>query len=790
MPRENAVSSLSALRTRSLERYSAIKTGVVQRRRELHHYEDHTAFFFSKVSAASAALITFFLTLEPALLAAAIVMGAVLLLDIWNIRAHKKLVDGLSHNYRRWQFGYSSLSTIFMFSTGLWCFLCLYLTTDPFVHLLCISITMGNLLSLICRNFTNDKILTIQVAAVGIPVMIGIFSYGDFRSIILSAFFLPLFSSIRDMSARLRKFFKDVESHYIEKEEFGIQLNEALESMSHGLIMFDEDMKLRIINQTARDILNIAPEINCYSKGLEEIARLVDAHKPSSNRVRILEHTLLKRLRHRSQDKVFKISGDLYIELSIKLRDEGGCVLVFEDVSQRIQYESRINELARFDELTGLCNRSYFMQQAKRVLNNTGDNETGAVLFFDLDDFKRVNDTFGHEAGDFILSSVAERLKQLLPNGAIGARYGGDEFVVIVKGADLPGGVEDLAENIVREVARDLVYNNQILRFGASLGFARFPKDGTSVERLLKLADLALYEAKSAGKNSYRNFTPEMENSLQERLQLENDLSHAIKNNLLELHFQPIVCADTGKTRVFESLTRWTRNGQPVSPARFIPIAEDLGLITEIGSWTLLEACRNCVTWPEDVSVAVNVSAVQFQVGSIIAAVKKALDESGLEPSRLEIEITETAVLNDLSHATAVLEELSKLGVRISLDDFGTGYSSLSYLHKLPLNKVKIDKSFVDDIETNKRSRTLLKGITALGRALGLKIVVEGIETQDQCNLLAELYEVDFMQGYYFAKAVPAEEAGRFLNRPDHEIDKEITPDEETLNLATREMVA
>ena len=293
-----------------------------------------------------------------------------------------------------------------------------------------------------------------------------------------------------------------------------------------------------------------------------------------------------------------------------------------------------------------------------------------------------------------------------------------------------------------------------------------YPNDANNLERLLKLADLALYQSKAAGKNTTTFFSSEMEEDLHDRLQMETDLTEAVRDGSLELHFQPIISMETQRPAVFEALTRWSRNGtENVSPAEFIPLAEELGLIGDIGEWTLKEACRQCCLWPEDTSVAVNVSAVQFQVGSIIEAVRQALSLTGLDPRRLEIEITETAVLNDMSHAVLVLEKLSDMGVRISLDDFGTGYSSLSYLHKLPLDKLKIDKSFIDDIDLNPRSQTLLKGITAMGKALDLKVVVEGIENQTQLDLLRDRYNVDFVQGYFFSKALPARDAREFAIR-------------------------
>jgi diguanylate cyclase (GGDEF)-like protein len=739
-------------------------TNEIRLKQALHHYEDHTAFFYGKISAAAASLITFLLSNELSLLLISLSMMVIMAFDVGNIKLHKRLIQKNSNKFTFWKAQYTFLSTSFMFSMGLWCFFCFTITADPFIHLLCISVTMGNILSLISRNFTSDKILTMQLSAVAIPIVLGLPAYGDFRSIILCAFFLPLFASVRDISARLRNIFSSMEKQSDEKDAFGGQLNEALESMSHGLMMFDDEMRLKIINKTARKILAIGDDINCYSKKLQELSRLIDAQRPLVNRVRILQETLTKRLNHKTAAKVFKVSQSQFVELSIKLREEGGCVLVIEDVTQRIEYQNRINQLAKFDELTGLCNRTHFIQQTKYLLKELEPNETASVLFFDLDEFKRINDTLGHEAGDHILMKVAERAKHLLPSKAICARYGGDEFVLYINDKDIVGSLDQLADSIVKDISRDVMFNNQRVSFGASLGIAKYPKDGTSIDRLLKLADLALYAAKESGKNTYRSFTTELEDSLEKRVLLEEDLTLAVANNDLELHFQPIVQIENGQPKIFEALTRWTRNGtDPISPAEFIPIAEDLGLISEIGNWTLREACKICKTWPADISVAVNLSAVQFRVGSIVDMVNGALKDSGLEPSRLEIEITETAILNDMEHAVLVLEELSAIGVRISLDDFGTGYSSLSYLHKLPLDKLKIDKSFIDDLIENQRSRTLLKGITVLGKALELKIVVEGVETSEQFDLLKKHYDVDFVQGFYFSKALTKENAADFI---------------------------
>lgn len=697
-------------------------------------------------------------------------MLLIMVVDVRDLRRYRDVVIGSSSEAAALKSRYNILSSCFMLSMGVWCCFCFTLSSDPFLHLLCIATTMGNILNLICRNYSDSRSMTLQLCAVGLPLVVGVLSYGDFRSLILCGFFMPLFASVGDVSQRLTALFKNGEMQTEEKEAFGLQLNEALESMSHGLIMFDDEMRLLVMNDTARQLLMIHDEIHCYGKRLADIVKAVDQKKPYINRVRILEDSLRKRLTQRTQNKIFQMSDNQFVELSIKLRETGGCVLVIEDVTQRIKYQNRIDQLARYDDLTGLSNRNYFHQLSERLLSNSGREEEAAVIFFDLDDFKRVNDMLGHEAGDFILANVGERLRELLPKQAVIGRYGGDEFVVFLQKKHWPRGFENLAQNLITRLTRPLQYNNQILRFGVSLGIATFPVDATSTDRLLKLADLALYESKGSGKNQFTFFTPQMENTLHQRLAMEEELAEAIRNQSLDLHFQPIVSMETGKPSVFEALVRWNRkDAKSVSPAVFIPVAEDLGLIREIGEWTLQEACHQCMTWHPDTSVAVNVSAVQFQVGSITRAVKQALDETGLAPERLEIEITETAVLNDMDHAILVLEELCELGVRISLDDFGTGYSSLSYLHKLPLDKVKIDKSFVDDLIHSKRSQTLLKGITAMGKALDLKLVVEGIESQSQFDLLRDHYNVDFVQGYFFSRALPAYEAKEFADRFNQE---------------------
>ena len=427
----------------------AINSPISNKQKDiLSRYEDHIAFFYGKISASIASLVTYFMTTEFIFLATTITMLAIMLSDVGNIRRHKALVDGASVELDTWSYQYRFLATGFMLTMGIWSFFCFILSNDPFLHLLCVATTMGNILNLICRNFYDDRTLTMQLCAVGIPLIMGVLAYGDFRSMILCGFFMPLFSSIRDVSGRLRSLFRNVENESQEKEAFGIQLNEAMESMSHGLIMFDEEMKLRVINQMARQILLIPDDQDCFGKQLGDIARAIDLRKPYINRVRVLENALRKRLQHNTHGKIFQMSEKQHVELSIKLRDSGGCVLVVEDVTERIKTQNRIDQLARYDDLTGLCNRNYFYQQSDAIISTHGKHKNAAIIFFDLDDFKRINDTLGHEAGDFILANVAERLREVLPRQAIIGRHGGDEFVAFVQEEFCPDGIESLTPDI------------------------------------------------------------------------------------------------------------------------------------------------------------------------------------------------------------------------------------------------------------------------------------------------------------------------------------------------------
>ena len=440
-----------------------------------------------------------------------------------------------------------------------------------------------------------------------------------------------------------------------------------------------------------------------------------------------------------------------------------GSVVLVEDITERKSAEARITHLARYDSLTGLPNRMFLREQMERALVA---NSASAVMFVDLDQFKQVNDTLGHPRGDMLLRAVADRLRRLVRSSDIVARFGGDEFVVVQSPTSGPDEAAALARRIVEAVSETYDIDGHQVVVGASVGIAMSPRDATGPDHLLKIADMALYWAKADQRGTWRFFEADMDVRAHARRSLELDLRNALANNSFQVFYQPLFDLRTKRISTCEALLRWPHplRGM-ISPAEFIPVAEEMGLIVDLGKWVMREACRTCTMWPAHVRVAVNISASQFRRGGVVAVIRDALAETGLDPSRLEIEITESVLFQDTEATRLALRQIREMGVRISLDDFGTGYSSLSYLQSLPLNKVKIDRSFLEGLESGERPLVLLRGVAKLSAELGLDVTVEGIETAEQLALVAAEPSVTEAQGWLFAPALPAKDVQLLLDR-------------------------
>ncbi|WP_375452482.1 putative bifunctional diguanylate cyclase/phosphodiesterase [uncultured Devosia sp.] len=437
--------------------------------------------------------------------------------------------------------------------------------------------------------------------------------------------------------------------------------------------------------------------------------------------------------------------------------DENGMYLGYigtsSDVSERKIAERRITRLAHHDPMTGLLNRTKFTDQLNQSVARLERYGTPfSVLFLDLDQFKSVNDTRGHLTGDRLLVMVAKRVQNLVRETDVVARLGGDEFAVIVPNEATADNLGGLATRLLDAVRKPYEIDGHLISIGLSIGIAMAPVNGTRPDQILRNADLALYRAKADGRSVFRFFESEMDNEVRNRRLLEAELRDAIRNQELLLYYQPLVSASDGQPTGFEALIRWNHPDRGlVQPADFIPIAEQSNLIVDIGDWAIEQACLAAATWPEQLTVAVNLSAKHFRRSDICTVVKKALALSGIAPQRLEIEITEGLLMEYPDEVIEKLAQLRTLGVTIAMDDFGTGYSSLSYLMKFPFDKIKIDRSFVDASSSDAVARDILKAIASLGKTLKLKITAEGVETKEQAEFLRDI-ACHQLQGFYFSR--------------------------------------
>ena len=445
--------------------------------------------------------------------------------------------------------------------------------------------------------------------------------------------------------------------------------------------------------------------------------------------------------------------------------DERGAFIGFRgvgsDVTEQRASADKINRMARFDTLTGLPNRLHVNEALARAMTEAEKwSSRCAFMMIDLDRFKAVNDSLGHPIGDRLLGRVSERLAALMTDNELIGRLGGDEFAVVVRDASDGAQVEKLAQTIIEVLSRPYDLDQHTLYTGASVGVAVGPRDGRTAEDLIRSADLALYRSKDAGGGVYHCYEPQLHVAAEERRVLEQALRKALSNDELDVHYQPVVDAETGGLKGFEALVRWTHPELgPISPVKFVPLAEDARLIAPIGEWVLRSACSEAASWPGDARIAVNVSPEQLHNPGFVAVVASALANSGLPAHRLELEVTESVFMRDDTGAVKVLERILDLGVRLSLDDFGTGYSSLGYLSRTKFSTIKIDRSFV--IGASKKvpeAIAIIRAVVALAQSLGMATTAEGVETEDEHRMVQEL-GCTKVQGYYFGRPLPVAEA-------------------------------
>jgi diguanylate cyclase (GGDEF)-like protein len=744
---------ISARKTMPAHDYASVLRSV---------YGDRGAILAGSAASAIAAWLTAYRTGSLPLYlvtAAFIVIG---LIRYFNMRAFWRAAQANENSAAAeiWETRALIYSGLMAATYGAWCLISMAVVKDPFAELASASISIAVTVGLVARNFGLDRLVAIHMLLIIVPLSVGVALHGDIYHIVLAGLLGVILASFRKFAGDVRTILLSAVHGRVEASRLAAELDMAMATLEHGLCMLDEQGTISVVNDRAKRLfarLGVESLVGLpLQTALESLTDNGQLARPAIDRLSGMVD------QRRSGKVLLGLAGGHSYEVTVST-GQGRSVLLFEDISERVATEERISYMARHDVLTGLPNRTYFGELTSEDLDARRTETTDAkrvvsLMIIDIDDFKHVNDSFGHLVGDELLMQVARRLRRTLPDDAVLARLGGDEFVVYRRDIDRQRAEAD-AQPLLGAFQAPFLLEGLNLQVNVSIGLVTSANPFDQVDDLMTKADLALYSAKGDGKAKCHVFHTQMDVDYHYRQRLKSDLRQAIQTGGLTLAFQPLLDITTRKVVTCEALARWNHPelGQ-IPPSVFIPLAEETGLISDITAWVIAEAISQCRSWPGEVGVAVNVSTRDFRGMDVEQVVDVALSAAGLPPTRLEIEVTETALIEEPEIAKAVLAALAAKGVEIALDDFGTGYSSLSYLSALPFSKLKIDRSFVKDIEENERSLRLLTNVASLGRDLDLTVVAEGVETAGQFDLMLAKTQIQQVQGYLFSRPLPADD--------------------------------
>ena len=543
-------------------------------------------------------------------------------------------------------------------------------------------------------------------------------------------------------------------------------LRTVLNNMTQGVLMFDSDMRLIFCNQRYTEMYALSPDVATPGCRLRDLLNhRIEVGSFSDDPDDYIERLTEGIAEGKTFNRTVNLPDGRAFSVLSKPIAGGGWLATHEDITERQRSAERIAHMARHDALTDLPNRVLLRERLDHELMRVKRGECLAVLCLDLDQFKGVNDALGHPVGDELLKLVSVRLRGCTRELDTVARLGGDEFAIIMTQMQQPTDAASLSKRIRDSVTRPYQIDGHQIVTDISIGISVAPNDAMAPDPLLRNADMALYGAKADGRGTYRFFEPEMNTRMKARRELEMDLRKALLGKEFELHYQPLVSLQTNDVNAFEALLRWdhAKRGM-VSPAEFIPIAEETGLIVPLGEWVLNTACQEAVNWPDHIKVAVNLSPAQLNNRNLLNMVTEALASSGMSAHKLQLEITETVLLQNTFATLTTLHELRRMGVQIALDDFGTGYSSLSYLRSFPFDKIKIDRSFIQDLSNGAEPLAIVNAVAGLAKCLNMTSTAEGVETQAQLEALQSVGCTE-MQGYLFSRARPANEIRQFFTR-------------------------
>lgn len=724
-------------------------------------YSDLSTLAVGSLSMIAAPVILYHRTGDPIQLWFSIILLGLGALRLLDALAFKRTTASGNHvaSLHSWELRYAMLGSIYIGALGVWCTAGFVRSSDEFVHEMSVIVTLSYIVGIMGRNFSSNKVVLSQTIFAGLPLILGVAVFGDYYDLALGIFLLPLFLGIWLMSGRLRSMLFNAVLTALDNKVIADRFDVALSNVSHGMAMLDGSGRLVVVNPQFAGLCGLADDAELMDTSLSMLGVTGAVVELNGNQIGLRDMLIATLSKRRQARFDYTLADGRVIEAKFNPMENDGGVFVLEDITERVSIENEIRKLASFDPLTHLPNRRFFMVEVNRILGTPAGLDPCTFFFVDLDNFKDINDTLGHTVGDKLLCSVALRMRSCMPERSLACRFGGDEFVVAIPGKVRRKECKAFAEALIAEISKPTLIDGHQLVVGASIGIAQCPVNGRDYNQLLKVSDVALYDAKARGRNGYSFYTDQLGDIIRDRRQLEAELRRALEHDQFEVYYQPLIDVEKNRITTCEALLRWKHPERGmISPGVFIPIAEEIGIITRIGEFVLEEATRQCVQWPKDISVAVNVSSLQFRQSDICEVVGMSLRKSGLAADRLEVEVTESAMLENVAETTETLRKLAETGVRISLDDFGTGFSSLSYLHTLPLHKVKVDRSFIANIQTDERSVILLAGVAQMARELGLSIAIEGVETIEQMEILCERVPLNEMQGYLFGRAMPAKD--------------------------------
>jgi len=688
------------------------------------------------------------------------------LLLTFGYRKNRPAFGGNAAALRRWERWYAIGASVYGACLGSTCFVAFAFTDDPVSHLLLISNAIGFSAGTTARNSSRPRIAVAQVSFILLPIVIGsaLRPGAAYTALTLITFlyYLATIEIAQYLGGNRVRLLLAIR----EKGALNFLFEAALNNMAQGLCMFDSQQRLLIANPRFSEIFKISPDKLTSGTSIREVMALAQATDKNPAAAAAAQRKLLTE--SPTGSVVTTLADGRIISISHRPMPDGGLVATFDDVTEQRRAETRASFLATHDDLTALPNRVVFSQSVSEAIKiGRRYDQQFAVMFVDLDRFKIINDTLGHSAGDALLIEIAKRLTQSVRESDLVSRIGGDEFVILLRKISNVEQVTRVARKILTAVVKPLTIHGQECRVTASIGISLFPSDAQDEESLTKNADAAMYAVKEQGRNNFLFHSQEIKTQSIERLMLETSLRHALERNELLLYYQPKQDLSRGSISGVEALLRWHHPDLGLlQPSRFIPLAEETGLIVPIGKWVLETACAQSMAWQRQglpaIRIAVNLSPRQFADPNLLVDVGAALEKSGMPPELLELEITESMLMQNVEHAVQVLTAIKSLGITLAVDDFGTGYSSMSLVKKFPIDVLKIDRSFVRDIASDSEDKAIADAIIALGRALDLTIVAEGVETAEQEAFL-RAHNCDEIQGYLISKPIPADEFAGFL---------------------------